>query len=72
MVNLIQQITWVRIEENGLLSLNYIDKLENLQFLFLYPNRVSDYWDIKRLSIIPKLMKLWLTSNQINKKPIYR
>ena len=32
----IQQIAWIRIEENGLRSLNYIDKLENLQFLFLH------------------------------------
>ena len=32
----IQQISWLRIKENGVRSLNYIDKLENLKFLFFH------------------------------------
>lgn len=60
------------MEENGLRTLNHIDKLERLQFLFLHSNRIADFWDIERLENLSKLMELCLTSNPIYKKPMYR
>jgi len=46
------------MEENGLRTLNHLEKLEKLQFLFLHSNRIADFWDIEKLENLSKLMEL--------------
>lgn len=65
-------ITCLRLEDNGLRSLQNIEKLERLQSLFMSGNRVPEFWEVDRLSELPHLMEIALMNNPVARKPNYR
>lgn len=65
-------ISFLKLEENGLRSLANIEKLQKLESLFLSGNRLSDFNELDKLCELENLVELVLTSNPIIRKNMYR
>ena len=65
-------ITCLRLEDNGLRTMQNIERLERLQSLFMSGNRVPEFWEVDRLSELPHLMEIALMNNPVARKPNYR
>lgn len=62
----------LRIEENGLRSLQHISDLPSLHTLFLGYNRLSDLGEIEHLHSLPRLAEIALNNNSVARKQMYR
>lgn len=62
----------LRIEENGLRSLQHINDLPSLQTLFLGYNRLSDLGEVEHLHSLPRLAEIALNNNSVARKQMYR
>ena len=62
----------MKLEENGFKNFLHIQKLQKLQFIFAFSNRINDFSDIERLSELIYLKEIDLTNNSIRKRPAYR
>jgi Leucine-rich repeat (LRR) protein len=62
----------LRLEENGLRSLQHLGPMPKLMSLFVSSNRMSDAAEIDRLSLITSLTELNMSNTPLSRKPNYR
>ena len=62
----------LRIEENGLRSLEHIGPLPQLQMLSLGSNRVSDLAELEKIAHLSALLHIVLANNPVARKQLYR
>jgi len=60
------------VDDNGLKSFSFIQRLEKLSHLFSNSNRISDLADIEKLAELQKLKELELAGNALTRRPGYR
>jgi Leucine-rich repeat (LRR) protein len=65
-------IKCLKIDDNGLKNFMHIQKLLRLQHLFANSNKITEFYDIEKLSELPYLKELELTGNILYRKPGYR
>ena len=62
----------LKIDDNGLRNFQNIQKLLRLQHLFANSNKITEFYDIEKLTELPYLKELELTGNILYRKPGYR
>jgi len=62
----------LRLEDNGIKTLGYLNHLSNLHSLYLGLNRISDISEIQKLCVIPFLLELHVPNNPVSRKQMYR
>jgi len=62
----------LRLEENGLRTLDHFTPLPKLQTLCLCSNRLLDIGELEKLAPLPGLLNLTLLNNAVARKQLYR
>lgn len=65
-------ISCLKLEDNGLRSLENIERLERLQAFHGGGNRLAEFWEVDRLAELIYLMEISLMNNPMTRKPQYR
>lgn len=70
--NTSSSLRWIDLSFNQIDNLDPLLELENLAVLYLHVNKISSFKEIKKLQILPKLVKLTIHGNPVEEKKHYR